>query len=123
MGLHHHYSSCSCDDTPQVVERVVERVIEREVLPRGNPDPRRFTVLEVEEHGGNVAVKVRYPDATNYEGVKVMVFRGVTEHDIRTAAFLDPHFCESRAHVSPVARFEPTPEGWAMAIGFMRRLK
>ena len=88
----------------------------------GNPDPRRFKVIAVAEHGDYIIAKIHYPDARNYEGMKVLAYKGIKGEDLRTAAFLDPHFCESHAHVSPIARFAPTDEGWDMAFSFIRSL-
>jgi len=54
--------------------------------------------------------KVKYWNATNYEGVKILVYQGALP------ARLDPHFCDK--HKSPIARFEPTERGWMMAAAF-----
>jgi len=118
-------SGCSCGNEPvRTVERVVEKVVAVEVtqVPKGNPDPTQFTVIRAVADKGNVVAMVRYPDAKNYEGLKILVYEGTTPNDLRTAQFLDPHFCESNAHISPVARFAPTPEGWRRAVLFMRSL-
>lgn len=90
-------------------------------VPRGAPDPRKFEIDVMHAVDHWLAVKVHYPDAGNYEGTKVLVFRGVTEATLQSLKFLDPHFCE-KAHISPVARFVPTREGWRMALAFIRML-
>jgi hypothetical protein len=93
-------------------------------LPKNAPprltgvDPRRFKVLRSSENGDWLIVMVNYPDASNYEGNKILVFQGVTLEKLQTLDFLDPHFCE-KAHIVPRARFEPTKEGWKMAICFV----
>lgn len=121
MGLGIGVSRCSCGDNTSVrtVERVVERVVQ---VPEGNPVPTNFRVIKTLTHGQYVVAMVRYPDARNYEGLKIMVYKGVTPNDLAKASFLDPHFCESKAHISPLARFEPTEEGWRMAVRFTRSL-
>ena len=84
------------------------------IIP-GQPQPYRFTILDLHQGPGGVAVKVRYPDATNYEGVKVIVYLGATARRVRHAKILDPHFHDDHAALTPFARFEPTDAGWAAA--------
>ena len=83
----------------------------------GNPNPRRFTILRVEEVRNSTIVEVQYPDAKNYEGRKIMVFLGVGL-GLPKKEVLDPHFCDDGSHLSPFARFEPTVAGWVAAILF-----
>ncbi|BBA65560.1 hypothetical protein [Xanthomonas phage XacN1] len=83
--------------------------------PVGNPVPSRFTILESYARGDNhIAIKVNYPDARNYEGTKILVYRNVNVHRILSAIVLDPHFSDDGS-LSPFARFEPTVDGWAAA--------
>jgi hypothetical protein len=81
-----------------------------------NPDPSRWEKLALEQFGGGYVLRAKYTGCTNFEGEKVMVFRGTYHH----RAYLDPHF--SSTGESPVARFPPTPEGLEMAIDLARRL-
>jgi len=83
-----------------------------------NPDPKRWQLLDIIRYNTTAAaafaIKVKYLDCTNYEGVKVMVYEGKdfnAEEAYKNG--LDPHF--SKEHISPVARFEPTERGWKMA--------
>lgn len=69
-----------------------------------NPDPRRFKIEKMIELE-NTYVEVNYPDAQNYEGNKVLVYRGKVANEIMSAKVLDPHFTESG--LSPIARFKP----------------
>lgn len=78
-----------------------------------NPNPRNFTIKNKVQVNGKWVVKVNYHDCTNYEGDKIMVFE-----DEPTGSFIDPHFCDSKEHASPIARFEPTDRGWTMALKF-----
>jgi hypothetical protein len=57
---------------------------------------------------------VRYPDATNYEGKKIIVYKFPLAV-IMEKTRLDPHFCDKERCVSPFARFEPTEDGWRSA--------
>jgi hypothetical protein len=62
---------------------------------------------------------MQYPDCTNYEGNKILVFRGVTLIDLVNQRQIDPHFFKDAKVKSPIARFEPTPQGWTMAQVFV----
>jgi len=77
-----------------------------------NPNPARFTILRTKQVGSAVVAEVRYPDCTNYEGRKVLVFDNTNEDALRKRTTLDPHFAESGG---PVARLEPTERGWSLA--------
>lgn len=81
-------------------------------------DPNRFRVQRTRQVGSYVVAEIVYPDCTNYEGKKILVYEGVNEGDIKKKARLDPHFCKHEGCLSPVARFEPTARGWEMAISF-----
>lgn len=54
-----------------------------------------------------------YPDCTNYEGKKVMIFRGSSD-ELKRRTIIDPHFFED--NTSTIARFEPTESGWLVAL-------
>ena len=88
-----------------------------------NPNPFNFTIMSVSEVNGFVVAKIRYPDCTNFEGEKVLVFRHATIHDVTSAFEIDPHFCDNDHHLSPIARFLPTPEGMVMAVRFCKAMK
>lgn len=103
MGIFRPISSSSVDST--------------EPSRGGNPNPQRFEILRVAKQGTFLIVEVRYPDCTTYEGRKVLLFKGnMTEAKLRRLESLDPHFTNNPQVVAPVARFEPTPNGWDMAI-------
>jgi hypothetical protein len=95
--------------------------------PNSNPDPLNFKVVNhsIVRCKANVClvVKVHYPDAKNFEGMKVMVYSGIyTVNDLlsRVLNKLDPHFSE--VDISPDARFPPTDEGWGNALAFAKFL-
>lgn len=62
----------------------------------------------------NTYVEVFYPDAKNYEGQKVLVFKGQVAKDILAAKEIDPHF--SATGLSPIARFKPDFYGKWLAM-------
>jgi hypothetical protein len=90
------------------------------VTDAGNPDPQNFNIMQSEKVGRFVILLVQYPDCKNYEGDKVLVFEGVALETLKRLSSLDPHFCNSRAHLSPVARFVPTIQGWLYATKFCK---
>jgi len=109
-------SDCSCGAVPTAGQVLVNgRAL------RGQPDPRKFEIKFTWSVGGYTVADVLYPDAKNYEGRKFIVYKA-TEAEVRAAKFLDPHFCESKDHLSPFARFEPTEEGWAAALELVKAL-
>lgn len=92
------------------------------VLP--NPNPKNYIVLKdyIGSEGLAFAIIVQYLDCTNYEGKKILVYEGYYADLIRQGE-IDPHFCENKDKMSPVARFVPTDDGWANAKKFVRWLE
>lgn len=82
---------------------------------KSQPNPKRFLINKVEQIGPWVVASVYYPEATNYEGNKVMVYM-CSEQKLREQLILDPHFCQNKKHPTPFVRFEPTEQGWNAAI-------
>lgn len=81
-----------------------------------SPNPSKFTVEQVIQGKDLHLVIAKYPDATNYEGTKVMVYKGAYK-EISTR---DPHFYEDEG--SPIARFKPSAEGIGMAVSLVLKL-
>lgn len=86
--------------------------------PAPNPDPGNYRLVQERRLGRYVVVEVQYPDATNYEGRKIMIFkaRNFAAVVMRNNGLVDPHFSENPDYLSPIARFEPTPTGWRNAV-------
>ena len=85
----------------------------------GSPDPRNFRIDQISEINGFKLVVVNYPDCKNYEGDKILVYdKIVTVEQIKNSKFLDPHFCNTKEHISPIARFKPDKNGMLYAIVF-----
>lgn len=89
----------------------------------GNPDPANFIIEKMESVGKFIIVQVCYPDSTNYEGRKIIVYENIEFIKIVQATKLDPHFCDDKTHMSPIARFEPTNRGWKYATSFCKSIK
>jgi hypothetical protein len=84
----------------------------------GNPRPDHFTIINTLQVGQHCVALVRYPDAKNYEGQKIMLYLGTQEIGVRQAERLDPHFCDKPHGLTepvPFARFTPTTRGWYAA--------
>ena len=84
----------------------------------GNPVATNFRLIQQLRIGPFVLVEVQYPDATNYEGRKIMLFQALSFEAVvaKNGGEVDPHFSASPDMLSPIARFEPTPSGWAMGM-------
>lgn len=80
----------------------------------GNPNPKNYKIIKAEEVNGNLVIMINYPDCTNYEGNKILVYRHTRLTTIVNMVDIDPHFSENK--LGPIARFEPTQLGWIMAI-------
>ena len=89
------------------------------VIPDKNPDPKNFRVITAYFNSEFTVAKVEYPDWDNYEGVKILVYKGKVTDQLMAAKTLDPHFCDT-CELSPIARFEPTEEGIALAFMLTR---
>jgi len=79
-----------------------------------NPDPINFEILETKQVGFNVVARIKYPDCTNFEGIKICVYQSTNCNMIRSLKAIDPHF--SNSTLSPLARFKPNGVGWEAAI-------
>jgi len=92
------------------------------------PDKENYEILEVADVGGNLVLKVLYPNCSKcaYEGTKIMVFLGVTTLQALKWRIIDPHFGDPSTKLTPKhapfpsARFPATQEGWADALAYAR---
>ena len=87
-----------------------------------NPDPKNYTILQAEQQGRFLILKLKYSGCTNYEGTKILVYKDVSLIDLVNQKSIDPHFCNNSKFHSPIARFIPTNEGWNMAETLCRGL-
>lgn len=108
MGLYFGRSRSSAD------------TIDPPALP--NPNPKNYEIVRYEQVNDHLAIEIRYPDCTNYEGRKVMVYRNVDLDQLRAQGAIDPHFANNPKFISPFARFEPTDKGWYEAVCLARHL-
>lgn len=102
-----------------IIERVIARPVEK-TLP--NPDPYNWIIKDSWKNGKYLLVDITYPDCTNYEGRKIMLYEGVTLEELKEQRTIDPHFSSNKRYFSPIARFEPTFEGWEMGQKLVNEL-
>lgn len=96
---------------------------QHEPTPLPNPNPSRYTIIMHVQTEGYLLVLINYPDCTNYEGNKVLLYRGVTYSQLSKQKMIDPHFSENLKYASPLARFAPTSDGWGAALKLMEALQ
>lgn len=114
MGLGLFNNSSSSYDTPQVKTVVVK--VEQERVKFPNPNPKNCQITFTYTLGRYLVIKVHYPDCTNYEGNKVLVYKDVTLTQLKQQGSIDPHFSDNPKFHSPIARFVPNDEGLGLAI-------
>ena len=117
-----HYSS-STYDKPKVVYQTIEKLVPVSVPAPPNPNPLNYQIVNSIEEGGFLIILIQYPDCTNYEGRKILVYKGVDKARLVLQGSIDPHFSENKTKHSPIARFVPTIEGWEMAIKLVKVLQ
>lgn len=115
MGLTPIVSGCR-RDTPTSQTKIIIREIRQRVLP--NPNKFRYRILGINTFKNNwCIVRIKYLDCTNYKGVKVLVYDSIGKFNkLQKKGAIDPHF--DTESYSPVARFEPSPRGYSLAIEF-----
>lgn len=84
-------------------------------IPAGDPNPRNWKIVKAEEYAKHLIIELKYPDCTNYEGNKILLFENVSLVELVNQGMIDPHFFKDSKYKSPIARFEPTKRGWEMA--------
>ena len=92
------------------------------------PDVTRFEIIDIDEIGPNLVVKVKYPNCAScaFEGTKVLVYLDRRIKDVIKWRRIDPHFEQPKVALateapSPVARFPANAAGWADAIEYAQK--
>lgn len=114
--------------------KALKREYEEQILAKlstDTPDAERFQVIDAEQVGRHLVMKVQYPNCAScsYEGQKVMVFLDTTSLMALRWKRIDPHFRDdgykdngrdfSQAP-SPAARFPASTQGWEDARGWAK---
>jgi hypothetical protein len=110
-----HYSD-ERDSGPNCEEPKNHRKSPERKKPTRNPDPRNFEILETKRVRNFVIARIKYPNCSNYEGEKILVFKNITVKYLRSQRIIDPHFTDKPSELPLFARFQPTQTGWNSAI-------
>jgi hypothetical protein len=95
----------------------------RELAER-SPNPDEFKIVDYEQVGAHLVLKVRYPSCVRcaFDQCKVMVFFRATMKKALGWTRIDPHFREEKDSglqaPSPAARFPASAEGWTDAVAY-----
>lgn len=81
-----------------------------------SPDPNNYIINKSLQEGEYLILDITYPECKNFEGRKILIFKGVDIASLLKQKAIDPHFLEDDRFISPIARFSPTKEGWQMAL-------
>lgn len=121
MGVIKHFSSGSNSNNGNSrCIRLASSGITKETVNNNNTNivyVDRFKIMATHQEGKNIAVLIKYPDNTNYNGNKIVVFKNKTKEQVSKMKEIDPHFLPDN---NIIARFEPTNEGWELAIKFLK---
>lgn len=114
MGIGLFRSSSSFDKKKKAIYQASLKVPSKNV----NPDPSNYKIIKHKQIGFLLMVMINYPDCTNYEGNKICVFKDISILDLQSQKLIDPHFTNNKNVYAPIARFEPTDDGWYWADKF-----
>ena len=116
----------TCQDVAAVAKKIARSPVRRPERVGTTFSVTNFEITRRQHLHRNglryVLVMVRYPDCTNYEGNKILLFENCTEEDLLAQGSLDPHFSENPNYHTPVARFKPTDEWWEAALDIMEAM-
>ena len=117
MGLNFLASSSSFDCDCKKAKAEYMEWPPRNLNP--NPDASKYTIIEHFRFRNYLVIKIKYEGCTNYEGIKILAFK-CSYSDLIKQKLIDPHFSENKKMISPIARFEPTIQGWSDAIDYIK---
>lgn len=131
MTCRHHPGNPDCSSSPEGLARAeYERAeYERKERKSKTPDSKNYLVVDAQDVGTALVLKVRYPNCTKceFEGDKIIVFLKTKILEMVYWREIDPHFRPKRAKTGkeisapgPDARFPATAEGWADAINYAK---
>jgi len=108
----------------QNIKEIKGRLHNLEEVNKKQPRANNYSIIKTFEINNHCVLEIQYKNCTNYEGRKILVFRNIDLIELlkRNNNLIDPHFSDNINYVSPVARFEPTPEGLDMALQFARNI-
>lgn len=86
-------------------------------------NPSEWKLLDHHQIGSYLIVLLKYPNCTNFEGKKILVYENCTLDELIKQKDIDPHFSNSTTKFSPIARFKPNNEGLKNAARFAMMLE
>lgn len=123
MTCRHEAGDPNCSSSPEYQRRTRLKSFEERT-----PDPDKFEIVDVEQVGPHLVLKVKYLSCVKcaFEGTKVLVIFNSTIKDVIRWKRIDPHFRDPSAaglpygtakeSPSPAARFPGSPQGWTDAM-------
>lgn len=126
MVCKHKPGDPECSSHPDHPDNPSNRYVRQQAA--STPDAEKYEILEVRRIGSHLVLKVSYPNCRkcSYEGVKVLVYKNVSETDVLRWKVIDPHFRDPqssrtpREAPGPSARFPASKEGWNDALAYAR---
>ena len=128
MTCHHHAGDPNCSSTQR--HNQTYRELENLKKQIASPDNSKFEIVQVDQVGRHLVLKVLYPNCEkcSYEGNKVMVFLNTSPAAALLWKTIDPHFrpdTKFRTHhareaPSPEVRFPASEKGWMDAIAYAK---
>jgi len=76
------------------------------------PDPFNYTIESWGENEHGTLIEVKYHGCKTFDGIKILLVKGLGINTIKKRKTLDPHFFEDHPIM---ARFAPTKEGRKLA--------
>lgn len=119
MGLTNFFSRSSYDyDGRRRSSRCEPVYDDVDIIPElPNPNPVNYRIIRSNlSDKGHLVVEILYPDCTNYEGRKILLYLNCTLEKLQAQGSIDPHFSDNPNFRSPFARFVPTSFGWDTAV-------
>ena len=121
-------SGRSAKDLYEKGKRLVDKWGPKIGLGISKPDSEQYQILDTFINNEHLVLKVKYPSCPScaYEGIKIMVFCGVSLADAIKWTRIDPHFRDpklksmSNEAPAPIARFPGNNRGWESAIKFIK---
>jgi prolyl oligopeptidase PreP (S9A serine peptidase family) len=127
MTCRHAAGDPNCSSNQRHQQTYVE--LERLKEQLKSPDNTKFDIVQVEQVGKHLVLKVLYQhcEKCSYEGNKVMVFLNTSPADALLWKVIDPHFRDDKRHAklpreapSPEVRFPASEKGWTDAIAYAK---
>jgi len=117
MGISCLSSQSYYDPKPSIGKIIKQKVIQVvNTVINVNPDAAEWKIVNHQQVGDHLVVKINYPRCTAFNGDKVCVYKNMIIQDLVCWKILDPHFSQNEKYPSPFARFEPTTDGWIAAV-------